>query len=171
MKKDLRNWKRVKFQNFPLALFKETKGSNIYIFGGRYYSVTGEWGGVSYSGRYRFHVPPKIKLEDVPKGLWDLVEKQEEFVSPANGEKVIRIYYTLQPTEGKPQHFAAFLGGHFKTTLSGYGRDRDYKETTSTKGYEVIAQTSNSCRSGRFGAIGSFVIAKEPIEIEPVGVF
>lgn len=173
-RKVLQTWEGVKFQNFPLILDKVTNGSNVYAFGGRDYSVTGHWGGSQYSGRYRFHTP-HLKPEEIIDRVWVLT-KMWERVSAVNtkGEKEEREreYFTLSLYEGEPQFWVVFIGSHYKTTLKGYGKNRDYEEyVVSPEQYEVLATTSNCCRSGRFGSSGAMIIAPEPIEIGSEGVF
>ncbi len=173
-RKVLQTWEGVKFQNFPLVLDKVTDGSNIYMFGGRNYSVTGHWGGVEYAGRYRFYAP-HLTPEEIIDKVWTL-SKMLEIVDIINtrGEKgtVQREYFTLQPYEGEIQYYVAFIGGHYKTTLKGYGRNRNYEEYIVSPGeYEILATTSNQCRSGRFGSSGAMIIAPEPIEVGSEGVF
>jgi len=172
-RKTLQVWEGVKFQNFPLNLEKTTQNGRIYIFGGRNYSATGEWGGVDYRGRYRFHTPI-LNPEEICEGVWTFSKMWEKVdIINAKGEKgtVQREYFTLQPYEGTIQHYVAFIGGHYKTTFAGFGRNRNYYEYVPNTDVEVIATTSNSCRSGRFGSFGVMVIASEPIEIGSEGVF
>lgn len=173
-RKTLQVWEGVKFQNFPLVLDKITNGSNIYVFGGRGYSVTGHWGGSQYSGRYRFHTP-HLKPEEVCGGIWVLSKVWERVdVVNAKGEKEEkeREYFTLSHYDGEPKYWVVFIGSHYKTTLKGYGRDRNYEEyIVSPEEYEILATTSNQCRSGRFGSFGVMIIASEPIEVGSEGVF
>ena len=184
-RKTLQVWEGVKFQNFPLNLEKTTQNGRIYIFGGRNYSVTGEWGGVDYRGRYRFHTPI-LNPEEICEGVWTFSKMWEKVdIVNAKGEKgtVQRECFTLQPYEGTIQHYVAFIGGHYKTTFAGFGNFFGTEIITNMflipimflylfeLTVEVIATTSNSCRSGRFGSFGVMVIASEPIEVGSEGVF
>lgn len=164
----LKEFKGVKFQTFPLILEKRGKNTDIYIFGGRYFSIfANNWKGVCYKGRYRFHVPSG---KDVTEGTWTL-RKMKERVSivDAKGERLEleREYFTIYPSESDEEKFYAdFIGGYRKTTISGVGRDRYYSEQIKNKDVEVLATTSNNCRSGRYGSYASFVISSTPIEVE-----
>lgn len=184
-RKTLQVWEGVKFQNFPLVLDKITNGSNIYVFGGRGYSVTGHWGGVEYTGKYRFHTP-HLKPEEICNGVWVLTKMWERVdVVNAKGEKEEkeREYFTLSHYDGEPKYWVVFIGGHYKTTFAGFGNFFGTEIITNMflipimflylfeLTVEVIATTSNSCRSGRFGSFGVMVIASEPIEVGSEGVF
>lgn len=171
-RKVLQSWEGVKFQSFPLKKAKTTKGSDIYVFGGRYFSVTdGGWAGVEYQGRYRIHCPTDA---DLAEGVWDVNKIQETVdVVTATGcqKEVIREYFTVFPsTLQDTQFYIDFIGGHFKTTFAGIGRDRNYKEYIENDDVEVIANTSNTCRSGRYGSYASIIISRTPLEKESEGV-
>jgi len=161
---EIRKWEGVKFQNFPLKLHKRTNGSDVYIFGGREYSITGHWGGVVYSGRYRFHVPKDTNILEGVFMLSKMLEKVK--VISKNGEQELeREYFTIFPCEGEPKFWAVFIGGYDKHTLSGIGASRMYEQYVEADDVEVIAETSNRCRSGRFGAWAKMLIAPHPIEV------
>lgn len=169
-RKLLKEFKGVKFQSFPLVLEKRGKNTDIYIFGGRYFSIfANNWRGVRYEGRYRFHIPSG---KDVTEGIWDLRKMKEKVrIVDARGERLEleREYFTIYPTsEAIPKFYADFIGGYRKTTLSGVGRNINYIEYTRNEDVVVLATTSNSCRSGRYGSYASFVISSTPIEIEGV---
>lgn len=166
----LKEFKGVKFQSFPLVLEKRGKNTDIYIFGGRYFTIfLNNWAGVSYKGRYRFHVPSG---KDVTEGIWDLRKMKEKVrIVDARGERLEleREYFTIYPTsEATPKFYADFLGGYRKTTLSGVGRNINYTEYTRNEDVVVLATTSNSCRSGRYGSHASFILSSAPIEVEGV---
>lgn len=168
----LKEFKGVKFESFPLVLEKRGKNTDIYIFGGRDFSIfPNNWKGVSYEGRYRFHVPSE---KDMTEGIWDVKKlKEKVLIIDAKGERVEleREYFTIYPSdEEKPRYYADFIGGYRKTTLSGVGRDRNYSEYVVNEDAEVLATTSNSCRSGRYGSFASFVISSSPIVIKGEGV-
>ena len=161
---EIRKWEGVKFQNFPLHLHKETEGSNVYVFGGREYSITGHWGGVVYSGRYRFHVPKNVPILE---GVFTLSKKLErvKIIAKEREEKLEREYFTLTSSGGEPRYWVVFIGGWDKYTLSGIGASRMYEQYVEADDVEVIAETSNRCRSGRFGAWAKMLIAPHPIEV------
>lgn len=168
----LKEFRGVKFETFPLVLERRGKNTDVYIFGGRYFSIfPNNWKGVSYEGRYRFHVPSE---KDMTEGIWDVKKlKEKVLIIDAKGERVEleREYFTIYPSdEEKPRYYADFIGGYRKTTLSGVGRDRNYSEHVENEDAEVLATTSNSCRSGRYGSFASFVISSTPIEVEGKGV-
>ena len=169
----LKEFKGVKFESFPLVLEKRGKNTDIYIFGGKYFSIfPNNWKGVCYEGRYRFHIPTGV--EDITEGIWDLKKMKEKVsIVDAKGERLEleREYFTIYPSElDEEKFYADFIGGYRKTTLSGVGRDRNYSEYTKNKDVLVLATTSNSCRSGRYGSFASFVISSSPIVIEGEGV-
>lgn len=168
----LKEFRGVKFRSFPLILEKRGKNTDIYIFGGRYFSIfPNNWKGVCYEGRYRFHVPSE---KDITKGIWDLKKMKEKvFIVDAKGEslELEREYFTIYPSdEDKPKFYADFIGGYRKTTILGVGRNRNYSEYVENEDAEVLATTSNSCRSGRYGSYTSFVISSTPIKVEGSGV-
>ena len=168
----LKEFRGVKFHSFPLILEKRCKNTDVYIFGGRYFSIfPNNWKGVSYEGRFRFHVPSE---KDMTEGIWDLKKiKEKVLIVDAKGERVEieRVYFTIYPSdEETPKYFADFIGGYRKTTMLGVGKDRNYSEYVVNEDAEVLATTSNSCRSGRYGSHTSFVISSTPIEVEGKGV-
>lgn len=173
-------WKGVKFQTFPLKCLKKTNNSLIWVFGGRYFSLFGRWEGVEYTGRYRFHtpLPPDENREQfVVSGLWDMRKMREwVLITNAKGERtqIQRGYFCLEPSEAaRPNWYATFIGGYYKSTLRGIGQDRDYEQYVELKDgqqVEVLAVTQNTCRSGRYGNYASFVISGELMEIKEKGV-
>lgn len=169
-RKALEQYHGVKFQNFPLVREKDTKGSTVWIFGGREFSIFGCWAGVEYEGRYRFHAPVDA---DLTQGTWDVRKMKERvLISDANGEskELEREYFCIEPSEReRPQFYAAFIGGYWKTTFAGVGRDRDFEQYVEGE-VTVLARTVNRCRSGRFGNRASFIIAGHQFEIEERGV-
>jgi hypothetical protein len=170
-RKVLEVYEGVKFQNFPLVEQKKGKNSTIWIFGGRYFSLFGVWEGVEYSGRYRFHVPSGKLATD---GIWNLRKMWERVqITDAQGirKELEREYFVLEPSElDTPRFFAAFIGGYYKWTFLGVGRDRDFRQYVDDPTVMVLASISNSCRSGRYGNFANFVIASNPIEVQSMGV-
>ncbi|MEN3051324.1 MAG: hypothetical protein ABC596_05880 [Candidatus Methanosuratincola petrocarbonis] len=166
-RKMIAEWKGVKFQSFPLVLQKDTKGSRVWIFGGRYFSLTGHWAGVEYEGRYRFHTP-HLEPEEIIGTIWDLRKMEERVkIIDSKGERLEleREYFCLSPSqEEKPQWYATFLGGHYKYTLAGLGRDRNYRQSIENNAGVVIAKTSNHCRSKRYGSSAALVLTRKPPE-------
>lgn len=169
-----RRWEGVKFANFPLILEREFPNLNrrVWQFGGRYFTLT-NWGGVEYQGRFRFYTL-NLDPEEILARIWDLKEVEERGpIINAKGERieVVRCYYSLLPSSHEtPKYWARFIGGHFKYTLRGIGRNRDYQEI-APPGAEVVCTTSNRCRSGRYGAYASLVLFPEPWEPEEEGVY
>ncbi len=175
-RKTIREWEGVKISNFPLVIDKDLthKNERKWVFGGRYFTITGHWAGVSYLGRYVFYTP-LLDEDEIISRVWDLreVEEKGEIIN-AKGEKltISRRYYCLEPSESQVvKYHARFVGGHYKTTLKGYGRDRDYSQNTKNNDAEIICKTSNSSRSGRFGSYACLVISSSPIYVEEEGVF
>ncbi|RLC37019.1 hypothetical protein DRH29_03300 [candidate division Kazan bacterium] len=168
----VKEWEGVKFQNFPLDEEKETAGSKIWIFGGRYFSLFGHWAGVSYTGRYRFH-SPRVSIKEIMGKTWNLRKMKEKvLIINAKGEKkeIEREYFCLAEAENpEPRFYACFIGGYYKRTLRGIGRDRSYRQFVEGEA-EVLATTENSCRSGRYGNYASFIISENPLKIESEGV-
>ena len=168
----VKEWEGVKFQNFPLDMEKETAGSKIWIFGGRDFSLFGCWAGVRYTGRYRFHTP-HVSSKEILEKTWDLRKMRERVqIVDAKGEKkeIEREYFCLtEADDHMPQFYACFIGGYYKRTLAGVGRNRSYRQYIEGKA-EVLATTANSCRSGRYGNYASFVISENPLKIESDGV-
>lgn len=174
-RKVLQSWEGVKFQSFPLKKAKTTKGSDIYVFGGRYFSLTtSSWAGVEYQGRHRIHCPVDA---DLTEGIWALKKMQETVsiviaaIAAGFEKEVTREYFVVFPsTLQDPQFYVDFIGGHYKSTLAGCGRDRNYQEYIENDDVEVIANTSNTCRSGRYGSYASIIISRTPLEKESEGV-
>lgn len=177
-RKRLGVWEGVKFYNFPLIFKKACKNMDICIFGGKYFSVTNpSWAGVVYEGKYKFYIPTGTTEEELREGVWGL-RKMQETVDALNckGEKIritgeYFVIYPIQETEVK--YYAGFIGGHYKYTLSGCGRDRNYSEyaVQDDAEIEVLATTKNRCRSGRFGSYASFIISDSPFEVVREGVY
>ncbi len=175
-------WEGVKFENFPFLKEKECKSSIIWVFGGKEYSLFDtSWCGNVYTGRTRF-ITPKISKREIISRLWDLTLMREKVtqrvkIRDDNNNVIVkcniteRNYFKVEESTSKiPAHYVRVVGGYFKYTLSGRGRDRNFHQIVQNEDYAVIAETSNTCHSGRYGSSASIALAPSPIEVEDEGI-
>lgn len=175
----LREWKNVKINRIYLELSKTPEttkhGNNKYIFaaGGRRFGPT-SWAGVSYNERYLFFVAPQLveKGKIKEKSIVN-IRKMLKVWSNLDLKEGSNIYFVIEPSmEENPEAYLDYVSGYYKTTLAGYGRDRDYREHIETEDYvEELTHNTTSARSGRFGNyVTHYVIFSKEYSIEPEGV-
>ena len=150
---------------------RDNNPNNKYIIlstGGRNYGKEyTSWAGVSYDKKELWYVPKtlKDKMDDSMTVNIRVMEKTKD-------SKTYR-YYVLEESSEKAEKLLVRLNNYHKTTLRGYGRDRNFKEYISEEyinKVEFLASYKNSARSGRFGYKAEFYIAPMDIVVMSEGV-
>lgn len=166
-RQEIARWDNCTFKNFPFKPESLTQDGryDIYAIGGRRW---GEWGGVCHSGKILCFV----NINHEPEHPC-LIRKMKKNWIKNNGEEIIKgenDYIVIDPeieTE-RPMQYVYYFCDYYKTTLKGFGRDRNLKHIVSGE-YDVIINGHSSARSGRFGNRWQLIVGKN-IEIERKGV-
>lgn len=156
----LAEWINVAIRRLPIEYEKTTKDGKMVIFrfGGRFFDKS-NWGGASYSQKILFFVDSSlVKGEELIKERVVHIRKMLKVISKENKGERTNEYFVIEPAGSNiPERYVDFLLSYYKTTMKGYGRDRDYKEECISD-HEVIAEVSSSARSGRFGNSHKIII-------------
>jgi len=138
-------------------------------FGGREY---GKWGGARFDDAYLFYI--NNSLPENLTGQTVMIRKMEKIWS--KGEDQHRsIYFVIDPAPAidPPSYYLYLIRSWYKTTLKGYGRNRNYSEKLedgeSFSQIELVS-VSTRCNSGRFGNNYRLVIADKEVKIIEEGV-
>ena len=99
------------------------------------------------------------------------VRKMRKIAEKENGDVINRIYFVIEPchdTEA-PEIRAIRTCSWYKTTLKGFGCDRNYKEKIEDN-QEVILVASTWANSGRFGHTCRLIFTGPNYEIKSEGI-
>ena len=152
-----------------------------FSFGGSNFGK--HWTGARYSEKYMVFVHKDICEE----GAYDLegklinIRKMEKQITKKNeGWTESHVYLTIQPSQIQEiKWYLYYLESYYKTTLKGFGRDRDWRYTYSPAD-ESIPESENLCfpllegwttaNTHRFGNNFELIISRNPLKIEYHGV-
>jgi hypothetical protein len=172
VKRELLNeWKGVYVEN--IDFLKGEDDNDRYIckyYGGRNFGI---WGGVRFSQRYLIFInkqivefPAIVDIRQMRK-IWQGVDGRD-------GESV---YFVIDPSEVEKQWYLYELRSWHKTTLKGYGRDRNYKEyfepvdsEEAEVNSEVLCEVESWGNSGRFGNKYMLLLTDKPCKVIGDGI-
>jgi hypothetical protein len=172
IKRELLNeWKGVYITNVDFLAGENDNDKYICkYYGGRNFGV---WGGARFSQRRLFFInkqivefPAVVDIRQMKK-VWQGVD----------GKKGENIYFVIDPSEvEEPKLYLYEVRRWYKTTLKGFGRNRNYKEhlePINGEGEvagEVLCEASSWCNSGRYGNEYQLVLTDKPCRIIGEGV-
>jgi len=161
-------FKNVNIERHPFIFEKENKDQFIFYFGGREY---GNWGGARFDEKILVHIPKRfVTVKEGDKYQIDPVICLR-VMKKTIGENE-HVYFTIDtPDTDEPELYLNYLFSYYKTTLKGYGKDRNYKEHIENE-CEVLfsCEVSTWANTERFGNKTELLIASQPVTIESSGV-
>lgn len=169
----IKEYKNVKLER--LIIEKEREGDKyIYFsFGGRNF---GNFGGASFTRKYLIYINKLIgEVNDITGKVVDVRVMQKVYYDNSKGVEKTNEYIVLDPAEGEEVKFYLYtLESYYKTTLAGYGRDRNYKEKLEPVDegeykYDVLCSVSSGSRSGRYGNQYEMIVADRPCKVVGYG--
>ena len=156
-----------------------------FFFGGSNFGK--HWTGARYSEKYMVFIHKSLCEE----GAYDLdgkiinIRKMEKQITKKNEENEEgwiekHEYLTIQPAQTQEvKWYLYYLESYYKTTLKGFGRDRDWRYSYSPAD-ENLPESENLCfpllegwttaNTHRFGNNFELVISRNPLKIEYHGV-
>jgi hypothetical protein len=172
-RKELAIYHHVHIVDFPFVLERETADEfDIYCYGGRFFGSN--WAGASYSEKFLFYIPKKLNRE-----LAVRIRKMEKTFQKFNPETqklsdpITSIYYCIENHNTEVNMKALYLHNfeeYFKTTLKGYGRDRD-KNILIESEFIQICQVSTTAKTGRFGNTNTLILSPDKeLKKEVIGI-
>lgn len=156
-RKELERWDNLQLIDFPFYQDRQANDRSMfqnYAIGGRDF---GEWGGASHDGKTIVHIDKRI-LADKKQPV--LIRKMLKVVD----SRELHTYLTIEPASDLtiPASYAHFICDYYKTTLKGYGRDRNISTIIESL-YTEILSGSSSARSGRFGNTWRLITSKDEL--------
>jgi len=168
----LRHWEGVEMQKNPFKVEKEAGDYILHTYGGRFFGI---WGGAWFSEKFLIYIAKSLLQTPFP-WLVDIREMEKKF-RRGSGIEGLSKYYVIEPSAEKAPRWLLYeLRAWRKTTLKGYGRDRDYKEilVPDNEGEErivgeILSVKTEAKRTGRFGNHYRIVLANRPCKVEGTG--
>ncbi len=167
----LKNWEGVYVENIKWltdGVIGEKGLYKLFYFGG---PNTGRYGGASFSHKWLLFVNKNLAFP----AIVDIRLMEKEFKTEEKIEK--SEYLTIEKSEKKqPDYYLYLLQDYSKTTLKGFGKDRDWKERLQPIGEkeefmeEIIIKSYSGARSGRYGNYRRWIIANTQCEVIGEGV-
>jgi len=172
MKRELINeWKGVLVESGDFLKSGEDRDKYVCkYYGGPNFGV---YGGVRFSQRWLIFInkqivefPAIVDIREMKK-IWGAEERRGE-----------NVYFVIDPSEIKEPKLYLYEVRHwYKTTLKGFGRDRDYAEHlepvdgegVEVKG-EILCEVSSRCNSGRYGNRYQLVVTDKLCQVVSNGV-
>jgi len=156
--------------------FEKAKGDNdkneyiILSTGGREYGKEyTHWAGAKYDKKELWFIPKSLKNK-----IDDMIIANIRAMEKIDRKGNIYRYYVIEKSESsKPERQLIRLNHYHKTTLKGYGKDRNYHESIREEDLdrvEFLTSYKNNSRSGRFGYKAEFYIAPMDIVVMSEGV-
>jgi len=168
-------WEAVSIQETP-SWVEETTASGIPVlrYGG---PNLGVWSGLIYSRIFLFYRNGEIDFQK----LINIKKMQKTWEDKGTGKKGQSVYFVLSQSEKTaPQWYLYEVRQWHKTTIRGFGRNRNYKEHLEPVGLEEngdlsiecveLVRVSTGCRSGRYGNEYRLVLTKIPCQVVGDGV-
>jgi hypothetical protein len=165
--REIASWDGVLIQN-PISWRKVTReGLPAFQYGGPHF---GTWGGTVASGEFFFYVYCAEIDFTKPVRIKKMKKTWRGF-----GREASTTYFVVEPTDAQPRWWLYELKSWYKTTLKGYGRDRDYQEHLEpqvepqafSNDVEIteLIQVESRCRSGRYGNKYRLILTRVPCQI------
>ena len=174
----LQEWKGVMVDDFYGEFQKEAGKYRIYAVGGRRFSDGGagsSYAGVSYDQRILIYVQSDLIQNESIQGLIDIRKMVKEYEK--DGSKRLSEYYVFEKSaETEIKLYLTYLKRWWKTTLKGYGQDRDFTQRIISPDdihspvIETLFSVKSSARSGRFGLRYEYVLIEGEYQIEDDGI-
>jgi hypothetical protein len=168
-------WDAVSVQEIP-SWVKEVTESGIPVlrYGGPNF---GAWSGLLYSRIFLFYLKGEVDFQK----LITIKRMQKTWEDKGTGKKGQSEYFVLsQSDKTEIEWYLYELRSWHKTTIRGFGRDRNYKEHLEPVGLEdngdvsiecvELVRVSCGCRSGRYGNEYRLVLTRVPCQVVGEGV-
>jgi hypothetical protein len=168
----IKKWEGVYMESlYSMEIMGENEKYNIYRYGGRNFGV---WGGARFSKKAIIMVDKKIM--EFPTVVD--IRKVKKTWTDEDGRNRESIYFVVEPCNIIDKKLYLYeLRKWRKTTLKGYGCDRNYSEhlepLDEKKGevmIEVVCETESWCNSGRYGNTYKLVVSDTPCRVVGEGV-
>jgi len=141
------------------------------FYGGRNF---GMWGGARFSQKWLFFINKQITEFPVIVNI----RQMKKVWQGADGKQGENVYFVIDPSEvEEPKLYLYEVRSWHKTTLKGFGRDRNYAEhlePVDEEGAEiageVLCEAESHSNSGRYGNRYQLVLVDKPCQVIGEGV-
>lgn len=174
-RREIERWEGVFVENNPFASEgREEAIYNYFSYGGRNF---GNWGGASFTDKTLIYIHKSVL--ELPKPWIVTIRKMEKtYTTSSKNDKNIKEYFVMDPCFDLVRWYLYEVRSWHKTTLKGFGKDRNYREylvplIQRDEKEEIniieLISTSSGARSGRYGNNYAIYLADRPCKIEGEG--